>query len=325
MLCTLNASAVREGAALPANVREVDISWGDLSKLLAQRFMSTSTRASRFNVAPPIKTNELNPLISLLFPELVDPYLWWGYLGWDTWLGDLRAFASFLSHPSTKTSFWSPFFATPQGPPNLVAFGPFSVVRNVPALGGSGKGSGATIWSHDDGRAAVELMLSLPGYSSLEEWGQHGYAFRPRVEPRAVGFNASFSGLLLAASKRGEVRLVWGEYARAHLGGFMIGDWPHVCANMSHCGYCCMEEEPPPSGRAKPRLRLSGHDGKELLFCHFPLAKHMHESTPTDRHQAFVDSTALASDWGRGVLFRTATRKCPRAVYDVATGYKRVK
>ena len=221
MLSTLNASARKAGITLPTNVRERSVTWRALASLLHRKFASSEPSIA-FTKAHPFKTHDVKPLLPLLFPGLVHGYKWWGWVDWDTWVGDFRRLQSFLH--GYRADIWTPGMAlwkawlpdsrctTSAHPPppgtmsgasectQQVSWGPLTVVRNSPAY--------QLLWSRPENQRAARFMLQQDGNTQFDEWGKYTHAHKAKhgaLSP--VGYANSFSGILWRASLRGQLHL----------------------------------------------------------------------------------------------------------------------
>ena len=228
MLSTLNASARDTGvdsALFGSNVRERRIEWQTLASMLQRKFVSSETSAIAFATAHPFKAHDAKPLLPLLFPDLVRGYEWWGWVDWDTWVGDLRRLGSFLR--SYRGDVWTPgmglwkawlpdrrcigsaSFKHPPPPGTMagaddcaqkVSWGPLTVLRNSHAY--------TRLWSQPSNRRAVRFMLQQDGNTQFDEWGEVAFAHKERHGAlKPVGYASSFSGILHRASQAGTLRL----------------------------------------------------------------------------------------------------------------------
>ena len=230
MLSTLNASARKAGVQLPSNVRERHVHWQKFSSLLRGKFFAngqlSNNRPLAFASAHPFKAHDIKPLLPLLFPGLVQGYAWWGWVDWDTWVGDLRRLQTFLrgyvgdvwTPGLTLWKAWLPDrrCATDSTVKSLdvapgtvagidscaqkVSWGPLTVLRNTPTY--------ARIWTDSHNRRAVRFMLQQDGNTQFDEWGEVAYAHKASNDSLApVGYANSFSGILYRESRKGTLRL----------------------------------------------------------------------------------------------------------------------
>ena len=302
MLSTLNASASTEGITLPSNVHERRISWQGLASMLKNKFFEPDEPQGKlaFATAHPFKAHDIKPLLPLLFPGLVQGHDWWGWVDWDTWVGDLRRLQHFLGgyHADVWTpgmGLWKAWLPDPRctaasmesaplpgtvaGPSDCaqkISWGPLTVVRNSMA-------AYKRLWAKPFNRRAVRFMLQQDGNTQFDEWGEVAFAHKAVHSPlTAVGYANSFSGILLRASRIGTLRLLFETPAGLQADARRCRDDPRArpCLAPSllrpGAGYCRIRA----TGSGTTRLfqgELSSNASasgcvceREAVVCHFP-------------------------------------------------------
>ena len=300
MLSTLNASAQADGIELPSNIRERQVSWPYLASQLKSKFFGPSSSSLAFATAHPFKAHDVKPLLPLLFPRWVQGYEWWGWVDWDTWVGDLRRLQSFLR--DYRADVWSPGIglwkawqpdprctaaALARRPPpgtaagagdcaQKVSWGPLTVLRNDAA-------AYKRLWSQPQNRRAVRFMLQQDGNTQFDEFGEVAFAHKAVHAPlTAVGYANSFSGVLLRASFDGLLRLALDSPAALQADAHRCRDDPRSrpCLAPSRLrpakGYCRIRA--PTAGVTRLfQGELSANASaagcvceREVAVCHFP-------------------------------------------------------
>ena len=218
---------------IPDNIRYYNISWDGFVDRVYREVFDNVPPTGKLRKAGVRKICDFKPLMAFLFPELIQGYDWWGTIDNDMLVGN---FTKFLN----EKQIWN--YDIISGKKEHVAYGPFMLYRNIPAIN--------------------ELFKLVPvppedvfddgGYHFFDEWRNNNKLLR----------NNSMHGILLNEApklglrvERGIGNIYWDKDECPFKYGY--DNIPE------QCGECIYQH-----GKL-----YKGLDGMEVLYCHFHAAK----------------------------------------------------
>lgn len=289
---------------LPDNIWYHQITWNTLVSRAEHVYAKPFEFQSLRNVAQStdgqghvrgqyFKIVDFKPLVAMLFPNLLVGCDWWGYIDNDIWLGDLRTHvlpqlisgeADFYGKDVDSALFNGP------------AYGPFTLQRNNQNI--------TSLMNSSSSREIVRMVLKIPHPVCFSEWGKEDWG--------GLGFNHSYSGIIMAAQEAGFVRL--GHIRQAFLWDMPCGSGSPVpaanCTNpeleqKGKSKLCVIRTQGYGNGfRSELSMRNCDGSWQSCFYCHFQFGKSQTSLTNLSKHEQAIllRQSTLARSYHCGIF-----------------------
>lgn len=259
---------------LPANVKQINIRWGDMIDLLSDRLFGGNP-LPEIQHAKPYKTIDTKPAFGYLFREYIAEYEFWGHIDNDMIMGNV---AHFVAPLLDKYDIITPLDRDCTTNCDRT-WGPFTLYRNVPKITELFK----------TGPTGLYNTYNNPATFFFDEWGGGTRRY----------YNQSMSAIINLQVKP--------LHLRHYHYGIPVG-WDGECHKSADIRACeCTFSRENNSYHVIWNRTALGYGGKQVypvLLCHFQFGKHetarIFYETPDTRVQEMLDAPTLVWSYYEG-------------------------